>query len=63
MVSKTKKIKELYNKIEKLTKIKSTLRSKLLCDNQIAEEAKRRKEENLSIGETRIVPSPPGFFW
>lgn len=49
MVSKTKTIKELYNKIENLTKIKSTLRSKLLCDNQIAEEAKRRKEENLSI--------------
>ena len=42
------KIKELQSRREKLNKNKRDLRMKILINSQIKEEAKRRKEENIS---------------
>ena len=42
------KIKELQSKRENLYKTTRELRMKILVDSQIKEEAKRRKEENIS---------------
>ena len=54
LIEKLQKIKQLYEKRLKLKKLKNEGQSKILVQNQILEETKRRSRENLNYFEEKF---------
>ncbi len=54
LIEKLQKIKQLYEKRLKLKKLKNEVQSKILVQNQILEETKRRSRENLNYFEEKF---------